>query len=535
MLLQPRLSRRETDRQRKGAAVAAPDVAVAVNGSGTSAASESDGGLRGLDLEATPHKPRAVLRAGLAMTEPADMLTVAEAVKVAEAPCAAEKTVKAKMADNAVEEARAIEAAMAPEAKTELTAHKPHDPFGPPKIYYRGWGVLRTPEAFTNPSETEAAAAQDAHASFKKNDASHRFGSRTRGQRRRELCFAFIGLLALLYIPHTKAAMTTPSRDWSPPTLVSFLAGLRAVDADVSGGTCVLTEESRDRILDQLARTHHEGTEMDHRWLHDRGLLQQSEDLASESTDDTDDGGGGGCDDQVGCAWAGRLAVEKVDRVSFHTVENAVVERQDSDEEQEQRRLTSGDCPLTCYDQTCDYWAALNSLNTCSELIVTFGCDCSGCDRCSPTAVPSSPPTDVPSTSPVPTATRTPTPAPTSSQVPTTSRPTAAPLEVEAATFAQLDDAVAQAAASGASLTVSLVVDIVMTGALSIFSPVSLRSDTGAILKGGRTTQMFRIYGPSGRLSGANITLRGGYTSERWSGLCVHWRGSGVQWLYVDG
>jgi hypothetical protein len=98
-----------------------------------------------------------------------------------------------------------------------------------------------------------------------------------------------------------------------------------------------------------------------------------------------------------------------------------------------------------------------------------------------------------------PIVTRTPTPAPT------TSRPTAAPLEVEAATFAQLEAAVAQAAASGVSLTVSLVVGIVMTGMLKIFSPMTLRSMT--------TTQMFWVRS-SGQLSGTNITLRDGYTSD---------------------
>ena len=323
----------------------------------------------------------------------------------------------------------------------------------------------------------------------------------------------FLQLLLALALC-AQPVFATSETEWSPQSLRHFLIGLGPVDVDVGGGTCVLTADGRDNMLDQLEHAARASNSPDVPLVMDRWVRDQvtSNSLAGHVDDMITDRG---CDaDSTDCAQTGQAAEDRA-TAAFDPGEKASVERSDSDDDaQERRRLTvGGDCPATCAGETCDHWS-----NTCSELEYDYGCDCSGCDRCSPTAVPSSPTTNVPSASLVPTASQTPTPAPTSSQRPTSSSPTATPLEVEAA--------VAQAAASGASLAVSLVVDIVMTGVLDIFSPVTLRSDTSAVLKGGRTTKLFQIWGPGGMLSGANMTLRGGYTSG--SGGAVYVATGGV-------
>jgi hypothetical protein len=115
--------------------------------------------------------------------------------------------------------------------------------------------------------------------------------------------------------------------------------------------------------------------------------------------------------------------------------------------------------------------------------------------------------------SPVPTAAIPPTSPPT--ELSTTARPTASPIDTEAHSFTELEAAITQAASCGAKLNVRLLADIMITATphIAIASQVMIYSHEGAILRGGGSTQLFYVE-ERGRLSGANITLRGGYSSS---------------------
>ena len=189
-------------------------------------------------------------------------------------------------------------------------------------------------------------------------------------------------------------------------------------------------------------------------------------------------------------------------------------------------RAPTAACPETCYGLSCDYWLGSNSAHTCGIMESNFGCDCAGCE-CGSTSPPTATPTEPPTTTHTPTTAPTLTPGPSASSVPTavptplptglptTARPTLAPLDVEASTFAELDAAISQATASGANLIVRLLADTMVTATLVVASQVMLLSSCseGVILRGGGSTRLFQIE-QGGRLSGANITLQGGYSAR---------------------
>ena len=225
-------------------------------------------------------------------------------------------------------------------------------------------------------------------------------------------------------------------------------------------------------------------------------------------------------------------------------------------------------CLATCYGHSCEYWLGENSTHTCGIMESGyFGCDCTGCDCCidtdhgatdpfgdgcedyaanpgwcgeydsgtfssngmccgcgggffsaAPSAAPTTThtPTDAPTVTPQPSVSPVPTVAmPTSqpTEPPTTVSPTPSPVDAEAGTFTELEVAISQAASSGAKLSVRLLADIMITATLYISSQVMIYSREGAILRGGGSRRLFWVeYG--GRLSGANITLRGGHSSS---------------------
>ena len=114
----------------------------------------------------------------------------------------------------------------------------------------------------------------------------------------------------------------------------------------------------------------------------------------------------------------------------------------------------------------------------------------------------------------LPTVTPAPTPAPTSSFYPTTTSPTAAPVETEAHTFFQLQNAILQAFGSGAAtLTVILLADITVVQTLSVQSDVALISRNGTTVSGGGSTQLFDV-GPGATLRAENITFRDGDANQ---------------------
>ena len=136
--------------------------------------------------------------------------------------------------------------------------------------------------------------------------------------------------------------------------------------------------------------------------------------------------------------------------------------------------------------------------------------------RC-PTPAPTA--TALPTASPVPTPSPTvaaPTSSPTISPVPTTPNPTATPIAVDVWTFTQFKDAISQAvnaSEGGANLAVTLLADIVVAERLTIDIELTVSSHVGAILSGGGSMQLFNIEN-GGKLNGANITFRDGYSPD---------------------
>ena len=78
-------------------------------------------------------------------------------------------------------------------------------------------------------------------------------------------------------------------------------------------------------------------------------------------------------------------------------------------------------CSNDCYGSTCDGWIIVGY--TCYQMEYTYGCDCSSCAMCSPTAAPSGP-TVPPTPSPI-TPTAVPVPVPTGPSSSPTLSPTA--------------------------------------------------------------------------------------------------------------
>ena len=143
-------------------------------------------------------------------------------------------------------------------------------------------------------------------------------------------------------------------------------------------------------------------------------------------------------------------------------------------------------------------------------------------------------PTPAPTTSESPTASTSPTPTPTLSLAPTTPVPTLAPIETEAATFTQLQAAIAQAAAVGAKLIVELLADMAFAEALTIDRHVAIYSQGGVVLRGGGSRQLFRVEA-GGQLTGANVTFRGGYSSIGGGAVYNLFGVVGLERLYIDG
>ena len=122
-------------------------------------------------------------------------------------------------------------------------------------------------------------------------------------------------------------------------------------------------------------------------------------------------------------------------------------------------------------------------------------------------------PTPAPTISESPSVSPRPTPTPSLSLAPTTPLPTSSPIEAEVSTFIQLQAAISQAAAVGAKLIVALLADIMITETLTVDSHhVVLYSHEGTVLRAGGQRPLFRVEG-GGRLSGINVTIRGGYSS----------------------
>ena len=197
------------------------------------------------------------------------------------------------------------------------------------------------------------------------------------------------------------------------------------------------------------------------------------------------------------------------------------------------RQLTLEQRPATCQGYTCDFLIGNMASATCAYLEDNYSCDCTGCDNCPTSSPTGAPPTMNPSISPEPTLTPTtpmapttdrPSPAPTRSFTPTTLSPTPAPIESEVATFAQLQAAISQVVISGAKLIVALVADIMFAETLNIDSHVVLHSREGAVLRGGGSRRLFRVKS-GGRLTGANVTLRGGYSSTDGGAVDIKWYG----------
>ena len=130
---------------------------------------------------------------------------------------------------------------------------------------------------------------------------------------------------------------------------------------------------------------------------------------------------------------------------------------------------------------------------------------------------PSATPTHSPTASSPPSTTAVPAPMPSvlPSTAPTmTSSPTRTPVWVNALTFSQLQSAIAQTAASGAKLIVALLADITATETLNIDNnEVEINSQNGAVLSGSGSSRLF-VIGPTGKLSGRNITLRDGHSAN---------------------
>lgn len=116
-------------------------------------------------------------------------------------------------------------------------------------------------------------------------------------------------------------------------------------------------------------------------------------------------------------------------------------------------------------------------------------------------------PSTVPTTTATPTSTMTPTPVPTESPAPT-NPPTSSPTTTAVVrTYDQLEQAIVQAVGSSTKLIIDLLADIAMPARLDIKSAVTIRSQVGAVLSGGGSTELFYVHF-SGTLVGENITLR---------------------------
>ena len=149
--------------------------------------------------------------------------------------------------------------------------------------------------------------------------------------------------------------MATPSHGWSPPSLVFFLTGLGPIEADVTGGTCVLTVEGRDQILDWLAHADRASTaptatpSVTDRWAHEQAKHKPADKMSLEDrsmsgrVDATNDSVLG-CIDSTSCARTGRAAEEKETAEFDLVAEKATLEDEATDSsESSDRQITVAD------------------------------------------------------------------------------------------------------------------------------------------------------------------------------------------------